>query len=107
MITNRKLDEYCADIAQEIFDDVQSGNCEHPHDAIYEYADGSEYVIYYAKAHELCQNCDITSGEDFADDISCGNEPRTYDQMATVIAYGEIAARIGAAYMALEKEAAE
>ena len=109
MLTNRKLDEYCASIAQDIMADVKSNErgMDDAYDMAHEYADGSEYVIYYAKAHELCQNCDTDNGEDFLTGISDQNVPRSYDDMAALIAYGEIHHRIYAALSELEDEGEE
>lgn len=105
MINDFTLTEYCNDIAQEICRDASDED--QAMDWAHESADGSEYVIYYAKAHELCRNCDTTQGEDFVADCFSG-ESMTYDEMACRIAYGEIDARIRAAIYEIfaEREAA-
>jgi len=91
-INDYTLNEYAADIADEILRECD-GDRETAHDMGYEYADGSEWAIYYHKAHELCQNCNTDNGEQFYDD--CGPwEDVTYDKIATIIAYGELRARI-------------
>lgn len=91
-ITDYALDQYAADIADEIIRECDGDR----DDAMYlahEYADSSEWAIYYSKAHELCQNCDIENGERFFED--CGPwDDITYDKIATIIAYGELSARI-------------
>jgi len=92
-----KLDAYCYSIAQDIaadFDGVLSeGNLDDALDTVSEYADGSEFVIYHYKAHQLCLNCNTDQGEDFLHD--CGIEKQlSYDEMASRIAYGEIDARV-------------
>lgn len=105
MLNDFTLTEYCNDIAQEICRDASDED--QAMDWAHESADGSEYVIYYAKAHELCRNCDTAQGEDFVADCF-GGESMTYDEMACRIAYGEIDARIRAAIYEIfaEREAA-
>jgi hypothetical protein len=91
-INDYTLDEYATDIAEEILRECE-GERETAMDRAHEAADGSEWVIYYSKAHELCQNCNTDNGEQFYDD--CGPwEDVTYDKIATIIAYGELRARI-------------
>ena len=86
-----QLDEYCRSIAEEIVRDAET-ECQ-AMDWASESADSSEYAIYYHKAHELCQNCDTTQGEDFV--AECWpSEAMTYDEMACRIAHGEIDFRI-------------
>jgi hypothetical protein len=85
------LTEYCNDIAQDICKDTADIN--QAMDWASESAGGSEYVIYTAKAHMLCQNCDTVQGEDFVSDC-WGDTPLSYDEMACRIAYGEIESRI-------------
>ena len=94
MINDYTLAEYCNEIAQDICRDASDEY--QAMDWASESADSSEYVIYYAKAHELCRGCDTTQGEDFLADCY-GDVPMTYDEMACRIAYGEIDARIRAA----------
>jgi len=105
MINDYTLTEYCNAIAQEICRDASDED--QAMDWASESADGSEYVIYHAKAHELCRNCDITQGEEFVADCF-SDVPMTYDDMACRIAYGEIDARIRAAVYEIfaEREAA-
>jgi hypothetical protein len=79
---DRDLDLYAEACADDIIaemglladeDDIQN--------SVHEYADGSEHVIYYYKAHAICQNCNTDSGEEFLADI--GNpDPVTYDSLA-------------------------
>lgn len=102
-ITEYKLQEKCADYAREIFDEAikdiaATGETSEKYrddmiDRAHEYADGSPYVIYYHRAHELCLFCDITMGEAFLDDIGVLENP-TYDRIACLLAYGEIHGRI-------------
>jgi hypothetical protein len=100
MLNDYKLNEYAQDCAREILEEVKRyGGDEY--DLAHEHADGSEWVIYYSKAHELCQNCDTDNGEQFYED--CGPwEDLTYDGVASIIAYGELHARICQAINELE-----
>lgn len=86
-----QLDQYCEGIAQDILRDAR--DLYQALDWASESADGSEYVIYYHKAHELCQNCNTDQGNDFVSEC-WANEPMTYDEMASRIAYGEIDTRV-------------
>ena len=96
------LTQYCNDIAEEIARDAR--DLEQAIDWAHESADGSEYVIYYAKAHTICQNCNIefaeeydriiTQGEDFFSECYGGEHGKSYDEIACIMAYGEINARI-------------
>lgn len=90
-INDYTLNEYAADIADEILRECD-GDRDDAVDLAQEYVDGSEWAIYYHKAHELCQNCNTDNGEQFYD---CGPwENLTYDGIASIIAYGELRARI-------------
>lgn len=91
MLNDFKLNEYCNMIADEIAQDAD--NIHDALDLAAEAADGSEYCIYYAKAHELCRTCNTDNGEDFVADCY-SDVPMTYDDMACRIAYGEIERRI-------------
>ena len=91
-INDYRLDELAAGIAAEIISE-----CNGEHDTAlelaHEGADNSEWAIYYHKAHELCQNCNTENGEQFFED--CGPwEDLTYNGIASIIAYGELNARI-------------
>lgn len=91
-INDYMLDQYVASIAAEILRECD-GDRDKAMDLAHQYADESEWAIYYHKAHELCQNCDTDNGDAFFED--CGPwENLTYDTIATIIAYGEIRTRI-------------
>lgn len=101
MINDFSLTEYCNSIADDIFADAPT--FDDAMDWATESADGSEYVIYYAKAHDLCRNCDTTQGEEFV--AECFSDtPMSYDDMACRIAYGEIYSRIQARLWAMNEE---
>lgn len=91
-MNNKELNEYCNMLAEEIMLEVKNYDGDQ-FDLAHQYADGSEYVIYYAKAHDLCQNCSTDNGEEWLSEVGAGESP-TYDSIATVIAYGEIYTRI-------------
>ena len=99
------LDKIAAGYAADIVRECAEHGGDHT-DMAHEYADGSEHVIYYSKAHAICQNCDTSNGEQFLDDV--GNpENVTYDSLAVAIAYGELLARIHAAIDDIETASAE
>ena len=80
---------YAEDIAQEI--NQHGGDAM---DLAHQYADGCEHVIWFHKAHAICQGCDVSNGEDFIED--CG-EPEggwSYNGFAVAMAYGELQFRI-------------
>ena len=91
IINDYVLHTLANDYAQEILEQTQ--DIDDAQDLAHEYADGSEWVIYYYKAHMLCQNCDIADGQYFVDDC-WGDTPMSYDDMATRLAYGELHSRI-------------
>lgn len=93
IINDQLLNEYANSCAEYILREIKAHGGD-AYDMAHEHADGSEWVIYYARAHALCQNCDTSNGEDFVSD--CG-EPEggwSYDGFACAIAYGELHARI-------------
>tara|TARA_R110002110_G_scaffold163351_1_gene363113 strand:+ start:66 stop:479 length:414 start_codon:yes stop_codon:yes gene_type:complete len=91
-MNDHQLTEYCNDIAKEIAE--ETSNFDTANEQAHERADGSEYVIYYYKAHQICQNCNIDQGEDFFSDCYGEGHSKSYDEIATIMAYGEIQARI-------------
>lgn len=102
-ISERALQEECESIAQGIFDgamgDADESTAEDMRDAMndqsHEECDGHQWVIYHHKAHQLCLNCNTDSGESFLDDTGTPETP-TYDGLASLIAYGEMLARVQA-----------
>lgn len=92
------LNKLAKEYAKEIFEKTQ--DIDEAQDLAHQYADDSEWVIYTKKAHTLCQNCDIVDGQEFVDDCRA-NTPMTYDEMASVLAYGELNSRIVTALYSL------
>ena len=89
MINDHKLDQIAKEYAIDIVAD--GGD---PTVLVREYADGSEWAVYYNKAHELCQNCNTNNGEHFFSRMATLPEIPTYDSIASYIAYGELYERI-------------
>ena len=104
-INNRALNTMVNDWAAEIFGEVETQD--DAMDIANQYADGSEWVIYYGKAHQLCQHCDTDEGEQWLEDIGQGCEDMTYDKWASAIAYAEILVRLQNAINELYEEASE
>lgn len=90
-----QLTEYCNDIAADIARDAS--NIDQAMDWATESADGSEYVIYTYKAHKLCLDCNTDQGREIVEDQREDGHADTYDQLASLIAYYEITARIQSA----------
>lgn len=101
--TDNQLDAYCLDLAKSIVEETMDEN--RRRDLASEFADQSEHVIYYAKAHSICQHCDIENGEDFFNQCYQDGPTKSYDEIATIMAYGEIQARIFSALDKIEEEA--
>ena len=91
-MNDHQLTEYCNDIAKEIAE--ETSNFDTANEQAHERSDGSEYVIYYYKAHDVCQNCNIDQGEDWFSDCYSVTHSKSYNEIATIMAYGEIQARI-------------
>lgn len=103
--TDFNLDDMVASWAVEIFE--QTDNEDQAIEWAHQYADGSEWVIYFYKAHELCAGCNTDIGEGFVED--CG-EPEggwSYGGFASAIAYGEIVGRLNSAIQGLFEMAEE
>lgn len=90
--SDHDLNKLVESYGQEIISDCD--NVDDMYDLAIEYADGSEHVIYYGKAHSICQNCNVEEGESFVYETDGFGRRDTYDSMATKIAYGEIWARL-------------
>ena len=98
-MNNHKLDLIADGYAQEIFADMLQYEVseDDARDTIWEWVDSSEHVIYYHKAHEICQNCDVSNGEAWSEDVGMP-EIVTYDSLATQIAFGELLYRVTVAF---------
>jgi len=78
--------------AVEIFE--RSDNLDTAINLAHEYADGTEWVIYHGKSHDLCQHCDTALGEEYLEDVGQTCEGMTYDKWASALAYAEIYQRL-------------
>ena len=92
MLNDYKLDEYAKSYAKEILEEVSNHGGDE-YDLAHEFVDSSPWVIYYHKAHQICQNCNTENGEAFLEDVG-SPEPVTYNSLAVTIAYGELHARV-------------
>ena len=112
-MNNYELDKLCADMAKDVFDEIMLNHASEgdtPDDMrddmaemLFQSVDGSEHVIYYHKAHAICQNCDVSEGEQRLADMG-GIENPTYDSFAVAIAFGEMESRAMAALETLIEE---
>jgi hypothetical protein len=85
------------EIPTELLEFIESGHDELS-DYCHEYADGSEDVIYYAKAEELYSSASTEEREQAEEtNRDCGGFPEDCDmaQRFTILAYWIINARIG------------
>ena len=91
------LDAYCRALAEEIAAEAAETGAD-PLELASEAVDGCEHVIYYAKVHEICKHCDTSRGAEWLADA--GITATSYDEHATILAYGEIYCRVAEALAA-------
>ena len=103
-MNNYELDLIAKDYAAAIAEELEQHDGD-AYDLAHEYVDGSEHVIYYAKAHAICQNCNIENGLAFLEDVGIPKNI-SYNGHAVLIAYGELHARVIAEYEKLTTLAA-
>lgn len=84
-----ELEKIAVDLAYQAYKEY-NGDKERCFEILDEIVQGSDHVIYFAKAHAVCQNCHVTAGEDYAYDMGPPSDGWTYNTLATVIAYGEL-----------------
>ena len=87
------LNDYALSLAEEIKTEIEDCDSCDATTLAWERADGSEHVIYYYEAHQICQNCDITHGENFMEECF-DNKFQSYNDTAVTIAFGELHYRI-------------
>lgn len=109
VINDYLLDKYARSCAEDIMSEARTYPDSEVADMVWQYADGSEYVIYPYRAHQLCLYCNTDRGEEFVEECYSGhdwsqNGGSVYDNVASAIAYGEIQARIFEAIGEIEKE---
>ena len=93
-ITEYNLTNECQEIARDIVHEMKVCNEDEDwaRDRVNEWVDGHQWVIYYRNAHQLCQNCNTDNGEMFLEETS--TTPKTYDDFAVAIAFGEMYSRV-------------
>jgi hypothetical protein len=112
IITDHDLQKECEAIAGDILADVVAymASDETPDhyqddmsDQAHERADGHQWVIYHHHALQICAHCDTDNGEALVDDIGLP-KPFSLSSLASLVAYGEIRARVEAALSDLVAE---
>ena len=88
-----QLQQYAEAAARDIANEIKESGGD-AYDLAHQHADGCEYVIYYYKAHSICQNCDVENGEAFLEEMGGPGKDATYNSIAVMIAYGELHSRI-------------
>lgn len=88
-----ELNELAQEYADDIRKDVEQYGGDFS-DMAWERADGSEHVIYYYNAQQLCANCNTDEGEQFIDDMGGIPPGKSFDEIACMIAFGELYQRI-------------
>lgn len=99
--------DYAETLAKDLMADMPDDVC--PEEYIYEtsneYADGSEHVIYYSKAHAFVQWMCAADQAYWEEEIGAGGSFVSYDDLACRIAYYELSAMITSYALAiLEKQ---
>ena len=96
-INDYRLNELAAEIAAEIISECHDDR-DTATDRAWEIAVDHPFAVVYHKAHELCQNCNTDNGEQFYEQYRNGwtttGLDNTYNGIASIIAYGELYARI-------------
>lgn len=97
-VSEYNLTDLVSSWAVEIFE--QSQDQDEALELASQYADGTEWVIYHYKAHQLCAAVNTDNGEAMLEDIGTP-DGATYDSLASLIAYFEIEARLRDALLGL------
>ena len=107
IIGDHALDTECERLASDIFDEIKAENCDQEAPWTYdpkafgdemmerahEAADGHQWVIYTHYALSICAHANTDQGEQLVDDIGAP-VPFSLASVASLIAYGEMRARI-------------
>ena len=93
--------EYAEDIIENMQEDQDEG---YIYQVATEYADGSEHVIYTAKAHDMVAWMHQSRIDFWEDEIGAGGTFNGYDELACRIAYYELRDMITAAALKLFEE---
>ena len=101
--------DYANSLAKDLIEDMpdDEGEC-YIYDMASEYADGSEHVIYYHKAHQFLQWMHASEIEHIEGEIEAGGSFVGYNDLASRIAYYHLSNMISSAALKIfaEKEAA-
>ena len=103
--------DYANSLAKELIENMpeNEGEC-YIYDMASEYADGSEHVIYYHKAHDLVNWMHASDIADIEGEIEAGGSFVGYNDLASRIAFYHLSNMISAAaleiFEAQESEAA-
>ena len=101
--------DYANSLAQDLIENMpdDEGEC-YIYDMASEYADGSEHVIYYYKAHEFLQWMHESDVEHLEGEIEAGGSFVGYNELASRITYYHLCNMISAAALTIfeEREAA-
>lgn len=87
--TDFALDEHCRFLAAQILEEISKHGGE-IEDLLHETIDGDANTFTYHLAHSICQNCNISAGEDFIEETGNPEDGWSYHGMACAIAYGEM-----------------
>ena len=83
-----EIAQYVDSIAQDIMQEREHWDADDLHDIAHEHADSSQYVIFYAKAHEFVQALDgAERNEAESHIVDCEMHPESYDDFAVQITY--------------------
>ena len=93
--------QYAEDIVENMTEDQGE---EYIYDTAHEYADGSEHVIYYSKAHDMVAWMHQSRIDYWEGEIEAGGSFVGYDDLACRIAYYELSDMITAAALKLFEE---
>ena len=101
--------DYANSLAQDLIENMpdDEGEC-YIYDTASEYADGSEHVIYYHKAHDFVRWMHASDVEHIEGEIEAGGSFVGYDELASRIAFYHLSQMISAAALEMfeEREAA-
>ncbi len=102
-MTEVNYQQYAEDIAKEIvFRDIEPDDDEsRVYDLAHEYADGSEHVIYYYKAHQFLEWLDARTIDHIEGEIEAGGSFVRYNDLASRIAYYALSDMISSEALAL------
>ncbi len=97
--------QYAIDLAHDLINGMDENQGEeYIYDIAHEYADGSEHVIYYAKAHDMVAWMHQSRIDYWEGEIEAGGSFVGYDDLACRIAYYELRDMITAAALKLFEE---